>query len=69
MTAALARHKGLDPPGTPPDGIPGTLSPSPAMDKLCEAFGLSELARRLYALHELMIDRVMESRGRLSEPS
>jgi DTW domain-containing protein len=26
-----------------------------------------ELARRLYALHELMIDRVMESRGRLGE--
>jgi DTW domain-containing protein YfiP len=26
-----------------------------------------ELALRLYALHELMIDRVLESRGRLSE--
>lgn len=46
-----------------PDGM-STLEAMAGAVALLEG---EELARRLYTLHELMIDRVLESRGRLGE--
>lgn len=72
----LRRMPGLALPPPPPNTRRLRRPPSPdgmsTLEAMAGAVALLEgeaLAKQLYALHELMIDRVMESRGRLSGPS
>lgn len=72
----LRRMPGLALPPPPPNTRRLRRPPNPdgmsTLEAMAGAVALLEseaLAQQLYALHELMIDRVMESRGRLSGPS
>ncbi|MFL5350344.1 MAG: tRNA-uridine aminocarboxypropyltransferase [Hyalangium sp.] len=72
---ALRRLPGLALPPPPPHTRRLRRPPNPegmsTLEAMAGAVALlegEELARRLYALHELMIDRVLASRGRLGEP-
>ncbi|KFE67228.1 DTW domain protein [Hyalangium minutum] len=69
---ALRKMPGLALPPPPPNTRRLRRPPNPdgmsTLEAMAGAVALlegEELARQLYALHELMIDRVMESRGRL----
>jgi DTW domain-containing protein YfiP len=71
---ALRRLPGMALPPPPPHTRrlrrpphPEGMSTLEAMAGAVAVLEGEELARQLYALHELMIDRVLESRGRLGE--
>ena len=69
---ALRRMPGLALPPPPPNTRRLRRPPHPdgmsTLEAMAGAVALlegEELAQQLYALHELMIDRVLESRGRI----